>query len=39
VTQFTVYWNKNRALGSPEGSLAERRDRIVGAMDFLLSGF
>lgn len=26
-------------LGPPAGSLAERRDTIVAAMDFLLSGF
>jgi toxin CcdB len=26
-------------IGSPAGSLAQRRDTIVAAMDFLLSGF
>jgi toxin CcdB len=28
-----------KELGAPSGSLAEHRDVILGAMDFLLSGF
>jgi toxin CcdB len=28
-----------KELGAPSGTLAEHRDVILGAMDFLLSGF